>query len=179
MGKVITLKIMRTANGYYIEHEADKVINSYAVTCEADEWNALNPARANSFETLFTAKVETEEAAGDAAKAKAKIAELEKQLEESEKAKQELEAVNTALAEKEAALTALQEAAGELDIMRLIENAKAAAAETTAPTPNARNPELPLTDEKAAEPTAETVAAGEMSFTDTGKKETGRGRKNT
>lgn len=148
MGKqvdVITLKIMRTANGYYVEHEADRVINSYSVTCEADEWNGLNPALANSFETPFSAKTEKAiEGDTDAAKT---ISELTAKV-------TALESVNASLTEKAAALTALQEAAGELDIMQLIENAQVAAEEDAAS--KTRNPELPLTGD--SEPAAEKEA---------------------
>ena len=50
---VIKLKIMRTANGYYVEYEADKVITSYSVTGKVNDWAALNPALVGIFETPF------------------------------------------------------------------------------------------------------------------------------
>ena len=50
---VIKLKIMRTANGYYVEHEANGERHGYSVACEAGEWDALNPALAGTFETPF------------------------------------------------------------------------------------------------------------------------------
>ena len=63
----ITLRIMKTANGWYVEHEAGDVTNSYAVESEA--WEELNPALAGTFETPFKAPEEhensAEEAAGD------------------------------------------------------------------------------------------------------------------
>ena len=49
----ITLRIMKTANGWYVEHEASDATNSYAV--EGDAWEALNPALAGTFETPFKA----------------------------------------------------------------------------------------------------------------------------
>ena len=57
----ITLRIMKTANGWYVEHEAGDVTNSYAV--EADAWEALNPALAGTFETPFKAPEENENSA--------------------------------------------------------------------------------------------------------------------
>lgn len=48
----ITLTIYKTANGFYVEHEADKVKSSYAVECTADEWAKLNPAL-HGIETMF------------------------------------------------------------------------------------------------------------------------------
>lgn len=103
---VIKLKIMRTANGYYVEHEADKVITSYSVTGKANDWAALNPALAGSFETPFTAetvKPTMPAASTDDAKT---IDELTAKI-------TALEAENQALLEKEAARTAQQEAAAQ------------------------------------------------------------------
>lgn len=51
----ITLTIYKTANGFYLEHEADGVKSSYAVECNADDWAKLNPAL-QGIETMFTAK---------------------------------------------------------------------------------------------------------------------------
>lgn len=49
----ITLTIYKTANGFYVEHEADRTKSSYAVACNADEWAKLNPAL-QDIETMFT-----------------------------------------------------------------------------------------------------------------------------
>ena len=57
----ITLRIMKTANGWYVEHEAGDVTNSYAV--EGDAWETLNPALAGTFETPFKAPEENENSA--------------------------------------------------------------------------------------------------------------------
>ena len=108
----ITLTLYKTANGFYVEHEADNVKNSYAV--EGDDWEALNPARVGTFETPFKA-AETPEGGSE----KPKVAELKakiKMLEASEKE-----------------LSALKEAAGGIDILQAIESAKQAAAKTQTP----------------------------------------------
>lgn len=125
MINVVKLTISKTANGYYVEHEADKVVNAYSVKCEAGEWDSLNPSLAGNFETPFIAKGGTEETAGNTDEAKERIAKLEKQLEEAEKAKQEL--------------AALKEAAGDVDILKAIEKAKAEAAETTETAESGKN----------------------------------------
>lgn len=49
----ITLTIYKTANGFYVEHEADRTKSSYAVECNADDWAKLNPAL-YGIETMFT-----------------------------------------------------------------------------------------------------------------------------
>lgn len=108
----ITLRIMKTANGFYVEHEADNVKNSYAV--EGDDWEALNPARVGTFETPFKA-AETQEGGTETPKV-AKLKEKIKTLEEAEKE-----------------LSALKEAAGDIDILQAIEMAKKAAAKTETP----------------------------------------------
>ena len=99
----ITLTLYKTANGFYVEHEADNVKNSYAVESEA--WDDLNPALAGTFETPFKAPEENES-----------VAELEAKI-------KTLEAV-----EKE--LHDLKEAAGDIDILQAIESAKQAQAQT-------------------------------------------------
>lgn len=43
----------KTANGFYMEHEADRVKSSYAVECGAGDWAKLNPAL-HGIETMFT-----------------------------------------------------------------------------------------------------------------------------
>ena len=57
----ITLTLYKTANGFYVEHEADNVKNSYAVESEA--WDDLNPALAGTFETPFKVPEENESGA--------------------------------------------------------------------------------------------------------------------
>lgn len=105
--KNITLRIMKTANGWYVEHEANDVTNSYAVESEA--WEALNPALAGTFETLFKAPEENESGAG-----KPKISELKAKIKTLEAAEKELHD--------------LKEAAGGIDILQAIESAKKAQA---------------------------------------------------
>ena len=107
--KNITLRIMKTANGWYVEHEANDVTNSYAVESEA--WEALNPALAGTFETPFKAPEENESGTQ-----KPKISEL----------KAEIKMLKAA--EKE--LRDLKEAAGGIDILQAIESAKKAQAHT-------------------------------------------------
>lgn len=99
----ITLTLYKTANGFYVEHEADNVKNSYAV--EGDAWEALNPARAGTFETPFKAPEENES-----------VAELEAKIKTLEAAEKELHD--------------LKEAAGDIDILQAIESAKKAQAQT-------------------------------------------------
>lgn len=105
----ITLTLYKTANGFYVEHEADNVKNSYAV--EGDTWEALNPALAGTFETPFKA-LEGNESGAE----KLKISEL----------KAEIETLKAA--EKE--LRDLKEAAGDIDILQAIESAKKAQTQT-------------------------------------------------
>ena len=50
---VIKLTLSKTANGWYAEYEANGERHGYSVACEADEWDALNPALAGTFETPF------------------------------------------------------------------------------------------------------------------------------
>ena len=99
----ITLTLYKTANGFCVEHEADNVKNSYAV--EGDAWEALNPARAGTFETPFKAPEENES-----------VAELEAKIKTLEAAEKELHD--------------LKEAAGDIDILQAIESAKKAQAQT-------------------------------------------------
>ena len=99
----ITLTLYKTANGFYVEHEADNVKNSYAV--EGDAWEALNPARAGTFETPFKAPEENES-----------VAELEAKIKTLEAAEKELHD--------------LKEAAGDIDILQAIESAKKAQVQT-------------------------------------------------
>lgn len=99
----ITLTLYKTANGFYVEHEADNVKNSYTV--EGDAWEALNPARAGTFETPFKAPEENES-----------VAELEAKIKTLEAAEKELHD--------------LKEAAGDIDILQAIESAKKAQAQT-------------------------------------------------
>lgn len=105
--KNITLRIMKTANGWYVEHEAGDVTNSYAVESEA--WEALNPARVGTFETPFKA-AETPEGGSE----KPKVAELKAKITTLEAAEKELHD--------------LKEAADGIDILQAIENAKKAQA---------------------------------------------------
>lgn len=56
----ITLTIYKTANGFYVEHEADNLKQSYAVECEAGEWERLNPAL-HGIETIFSVEEAEEE----------------------------------------------------------------------------------------------------------------------
>ena len=99
----ITLRIMKTANGWYVEHEAGDATNSYAVESEA--WDDLNPALAGTFETPFKAPEENES-----------VAELEAKIKTLEAAEKELHD--------------LKEAAGDIDILQAIESAKKAQAQT-------------------------------------------------
>lgn len=99
----ITLTLYKTANGFYVEHEADNVKNSYAVESEA--WDDLNPALAGTFETPFKAPEENES-----------VAELEAKIKTLEAAEKELHD--------------LKEAAGDIDILQAIESAKQAQAQT-------------------------------------------------
>ena len=107
----ITLTLYKTANGFYVEHEADNVKNSYAVDCDADEWEALNPALAGTFETPFKVPKENESGAE-----KLKISELKAKINTLETAEKELHD--------------LKEAAGGIDILQAIESAKKAQAQT-------------------------------------------------
>lgn len=107
----ITLTLYKTANGFYVEHEADNVKNSYAVDCEAGEWEALNPARVGTFDTPF--KVAETQGGGSE---KPKVAELKAKIETLEAAEKELHD--------------LKEAAGDIDILQAIESAKKAQAQT-------------------------------------------------
>ena len=50
---VIKLTLSKTAVGWYAEYEANGEKHGYPVACEADEWDALNPALAGTFETPF------------------------------------------------------------------------------------------------------------------------------
>jgi len=99
----ITLTLYKTANGFYVEHEADNVKNSYAVESEA--WDDLNPALAGTFETPFKAPEENES-----------VAELEAKIKTLEAAEKELHD--------------LKEAAGDIDILQAIESAKKAQVQT-------------------------------------------------
>ena len=99
----ITLTLYKTANGFYVEHEADNVKNSYAVESEA--WDDLNPALAGTFETPFKAPEENES-----------VAELEAKIKTLEAAEKELHD--------------LKEAAGSIDILQAIESAKKAQVQT-------------------------------------------------
>ena len=108
----ITLTLYKTANGFYVEHEADNVKNSYAVESEA--WDDLNPALAGTFETPFKAPEENESGAE-----KPKISELKAKVKTLETAEKELHD--------------LKEAAGGIDILQAIESAKQAAAKTEIP----------------------------------------------
>lgn len=105
----ITLRIMKTANGWYVEHEAGDVTNSYAV--EGDAWEELNPALAGTFETPFKVPEENESGAE-----KLKISELKAKINTLETAEKELHD--------------LKEAAGGIDILQAIESAKKAQAQT-------------------------------------------------
>ena len=105
----ITLTLYKTANGFYVEHEADNVKNSYAV--EGDAWEELNPALAGTFETPFKVPEENESGAE-----KLKISELKAKIETLETAEKELHD--------------LKEAAGDIDILQAIESAKKAQAQT-------------------------------------------------
>ena len=107
--KNITLRIMKTANGWYVEHEANDITNSYAV--EGDAWDDLNPALAGTFETPF--KVPEENESGGE---KPKISELKAKIKTLEAAEKELRD--------------LKEAAGGIDILQAIESAKKAQAQT-------------------------------------------------
>ena len=106
----ITLRIMKTANGWYVEHEASDATNSYAV--EGDAWEALNPALAGTFETPFKVLEENESGAQ-----KPKVSELKAKIKMLEAAEKELRD--------------LKEAAGGIDILQAIESAKKAQAQTT------------------------------------------------
>ena len=106
----ITLRIMKTANGWYVEHEAGDVTNSYAV--EGDAWDDLNPALAGTFETPFKAQEENESGAE-----KPKVSELKAKIKTLEAAEKELHD--------------LKEAAGGIDILQAIESAKKAQAQAT------------------------------------------------
>ena len=99
----ITLRIMKTANGWYVEHEANDITNSYAV--EGDAWDDLNPALAGTFETPFKAPEENESGAQ-----KPKVSELKAKIKTLEAAEKELHD--------------LKEAAGSIDILQAIESAK-------------------------------------------------------
>ena len=103
----ITLTLYKTANGFYVEHEADKVKNGYSVDCESGEWEALNPALAGTFETPFKAPEENESGAE-----KPKVSELKAKIKTLEAAEKELRD--------------LKEAAGGIDILQAIESAKKA-----------------------------------------------------
>ena len=105
----ITLRIMKTANGWYVEHEASDAKNSYAV--EGDAWEALNPALAGTFETPFKVPEENESGAQ-----KPKVSELKAKIKTLEAAEKELDN--------------LKEAAGGIDILQAIESAKKAQAQT-------------------------------------------------
>ena len=105
----ITLTLYKTANGFYVEHEADNVKNSYAV--EGDTWEALNPALAGTFETPFKAPEENENSVE-----KPKISELKAKIKTLETAEKELHD--------------LKEAAGGIDILQAIESAKKAQTQT-------------------------------------------------
>lgn len=105
----ITLRIMKTANGWYVEHEANDITNSYAV--EGDAWETLNPALAGTFETPFKAPEENESSVE-----KPKISELKAKIKTLEAAEKELHD--------------LKEAAGSIDILQAIESAKKAQAHT-------------------------------------------------
>ena len=105
----ITLTLYKTANGFYVEHEADNVKNSYAV--EGDAWETLNPALAGTFETPFKAPEENENSAQ-----KPKVSELKAKIKTLEAAEKELHD--------------LKEAAGGIDILQAIESAKKAQAQT-------------------------------------------------
>lgn len=105
----ITLRIMKTANGWYVEHEASDATNSYTV--EGDAWEALNPALAGTFETPFKAPEENENSVE-----KPKISELKAKIKTLEAAEKELHD--------------LKEAAGDTDILQAIESAKKAQAQT-------------------------------------------------
>ena len=105
----ITLRIMKTANGWYVEHEANGITNSYAV--EGDAWETLNPALAGTFETPFKAPEENESSVE-----KPKISELKAKIKTLEAAEKELRD--------------LKEAAGGIDILQAIESAKKAQAHT-------------------------------------------------
>ena len=107
----ITLTLYKTANGFYVEHEADKVKNGYSVDCESGEWEALNPALAGTFETPFKAPEENESGAQ-----KPKVSELKAKIKTLEAAEKELHD--------------LKEAAGGIDILQAIESAKKAPAQT-------------------------------------------------
>lgn len=105
----ITLRIMKTANGWYVEHEANDITNSYAV--EGDAWETLNPALAGTFETPFKAPEGNESSVE-----KPKISELKAKIKTLEAAEKELRD--------------LKEAAGSIDILQAIESAKKAQAHT-------------------------------------------------
>lgn len=105
----ITLTLYKTANGFYVEHEADNVKNSYAVESEA--WDDLNPALAGTFETPFKAPEENENSAE-----KPKVGELKAKIKTLEAAEKELHD--------------LKEAAGDIDILQAIESAKKAQVQT-------------------------------------------------
>lgn len=107
--KNITLRIMKTANGWYVEHEANDITNSYAVESEA--WDDLNPALTGTFETPFKAQEENESGAQ-----KPKVSELKAKIKTLEAAEKELHD--------------LKEAAGGIDILQAIESAKKAQANT-------------------------------------------------
>lgn len=107
----ITLTLYKTANGFYVEHEADKVKNGYSVDCESGEWEPLNPALAGTFETPFKAPEENESSVE-----KPKISELKAKIKTLEAAEKELHD--------------LKEAAGSIDILQAIESAKKAHAQT-------------------------------------------------
>lgn len=105
----ITLTLYKTANGFYVEHEADNVKNSYAVESEA--WEELNPALAGTFETPFKAPEENESGAQ-----KPKVSELKAEIKMLKAAEKELHD--------------LKEAAGGIDILQAIESAKKAQTQT-------------------------------------------------
>ena len=107
----ITLTLYKTANGFYVEHEADKVKNGYSVDCESGEWEPLNPALAGTFETPFKVLEENESGAQ-----KPKVRELKAKIKTLEAAEKELHD--------------LKEAAGGIDILQAIESAKKAQAQT-------------------------------------------------
>lgn len=110
----ITLTLYKTANGFYVEHEADNVKNSYAVDCDANEWEVLNPARVGIFETPFKAAETPEGGTGTP-----KVAKLKEKIKTLEAAEKEL--------------SALKEAAGSIDILQAIDSAKQAVAKTETP----------------------------------------------
>lgn len=106
MSNNVRLNMMKTANGWYVEHEVDSVVNGYAV--EGDDWGSLNPALVGLFDTPFTDNEEKENSSD-----KSEVTELKVRIKTLEEAEEEL--------------TALKEAAGGIDILQAIEAAKKAA----------------------------------------------------